>query len=259
KSVGNVVRPDRLVEQFGPDALRYFLLREMTFGQDARFSDEAFLTRYNADLANDLGNTVSRVAALCRQSYGGTPPEARREGELVAAFETALADWKSAMEAFAFSRALEVIWKLLSEINGYIVAREPWRIRKEEGVGARLSRVLYASAETVRLAGVMLWPFAPHTARRIFEAVGAAPTDPTFKDLEWGGLPAGKAVPETPPLFPRADTAAYFEERKDDMTEPPLGTPPPADERIGIEEFQKVRLMTGKILEAERVPKSNKL
>jgi methionyl-tRNA synthetase len=259
KSVGNVVRPDRLVEEFGPDALRYFLLREMTFGQDARFSDEAFLTRYNADLANDLGNTVSRVAALCRQSYGGTPPEASRDDELVAAFETALAEWNRAMEAFAFSRALEVIWKLLSEINGYIVAREPWKIRKEEGVGARLSRVLYASAEAVRLAGVMLWPFVPHTARRIFEAVGATAADPTSQDLHWGGLPAGKAVPESPPLFPRADTVAYFEERKDEMTEPTQGTPPPSDERIGIEEFQKVRLLTGKILEAERVPKSNKL
>jgi methionyl-tRNA synthetase len=259
KSVGNVVRPDRLIEQFGPDALRYFLLREMTFGQDARFSDEAFLTRYNADLANDLGNTVSRVAALCRQSYGGTPPEACRDDELVAAFETALAEWRSALESFAFSRALEVIWKLLSEINGYIVAREPWKIRKEEGVGGRLSRVLYGSAEAVRLAGVMIWPFAPYTARRLFEAVGAPPTDPTSRDLDWGGLPAGKAVPETPPLFPRADTAAYFEERKDAMTETAQGTPPPSDERIGIEEFQKIRLVTGKILAAERVPKSNKL
>src|SRR5262249_62360073 len=125
KSVGNVVRPDRLVEQFGPDALRYFLLREMTFGQDARFSDEAFLTRYNADLANDLGNTVSRVAALCRQSYGGTPPEVCPDDELVAAFETAQAEWKSALESFAFSRALEVIWKLLSEIPGYVLAPHP--------------------------------------------------------------------------------------------------------------------------------------
>src|SRR5215831_13188236 len=169
KSVGNVVRPDRLVEQFGPDALRYFLLREMTFGQDASFSDEAFLTRFNADLANDLGNTVSRVAALCRQSYGGTPPEACRDNELVAAFERAQAEWKNALESFAFSRALEAVWKFLSEINGYVVAREPWKIRKEEGLGGRLARVLYASAESVRLAGVMIWPFAPQTARKIFE------------------------------------------------------------------------------------------
>src|SRR5262245_62845883 len=129
KSVGNIVRPDNLVADFGADALRYFLLREMAFGQDASFSDEAFLTRYNADLANDLGNTVSRVAALCRQSYGGTPPEASRDNELVAAAETALAEWGSALESFSFSRALEVIWKLLSEINGYVVAREPWKIR----------------------------------------------------------------------------------------------------------------------------------
>jgi methionyl-tRNA synthetase len=259
KSVGNVVRPDRLVEQFGPDALRYFLLREMTFGQDARFSDEAFLARYNADLANDLGNTVSRVAALCRQSYGGTPPESVRENELVAAFETAREEWRRALEAFAFSRALEIVWKFLSEVNGYVVSQEPWKIRKEEGTSGKLARVLYASAESVRLAGVMVWPFAPKTARRIFEAVGAPPRDPVAADLAWGRLPTGVAVPEAPPLFPRADTAAYFDERKQDMTEPTQGTPPPSDERIGIEEFQKVRLVTGKILAAERVPKSNKL
>jgi methionyl-tRNA synthetase len=261
KSVGNVVRPDRLVEQFGPDALRYFLLREMTFGQDARFSDEAFLARYNADLANDLGNTVSRVAALCRQAYGGTPPESCRDNELVSAFDAAQSEWRSALEGFAFSRALETIWKFLSEINGYIVAREPWKIRKEEGASQRLSRVLYASAEAVRLAGVLLWPFAPGTARKIFEAVGAPARDPVARDLDWGGLPVSVSVPQAPPLFPRADAAAYFEERNEKMTEPTTTQtmPPPSDERIGIEEFQKVRLVTGKILAAERVPKSNKL
>src|SRR6202030_2391666 len=127
KSVGGIVRPDALAAEFGADALRYFLLREMTFGQDASFSDEAFLARYNADLANDLGNTVSRVAALCRQAYGGTPPESCRDNELVSAFDTAQSEWRSALEGFAFSRALETIWKFLSEINGYIVAREPWK------------------------------------------------------------------------------------------------------------------------------------
>jgi methionyl-tRNA synthetase len=259
KSVGNVVRPDRLVERFGPDALRYFLLREMTFGQDARFSDEAFLSRYNADLANDLGNTVSRVAALCRQSFGGTPPEACRDNELTGAFEAAKAEWKTALASFAFSRALEAVWKFLSEINGYLVSREPWRIRKEEGASGRLSRVLYASAESVRLVGVMLSPFVPGTARKIFEAIGGPAREPRGQDLDWGVLPVASPTQETPPLFPRADTAAYFDEKDGEMTEPTLGTALASDERIGIEEFQKIRLVTGKVLAAERVPKSNKL
>src|SRR6266542_217434 len=145
KSIGNVVRPDGLVAEFGADALRYFLLREMTFGQDAHFSDEAFLGRFNADLANDLGNTVSRVAALLRQSFGGTPPEACDSNEILSALSAAQSEWRAAMEDFAFNRALEAVWRFLTQINGYVVAREPWKVRKEEGRSARLSRTLYAA------------------------------------------------------------------------------------------------------------------
>ena len=162
KSVGNIVRPDHLVADFGPDALRYFLMREMAFGQDASFSDEAFLTRYNADLANDLGNTVSRVAALCRQSFGGTPNEVCDDNEIMAAFAAAEREWRAAMRECQFNRALESVWKFLTAINGYVVSREPWKIRKEEGAGsARLHRVLSAAAEGVRLSAVMLSPFVP--------------------------------------------------------------------------------------------------
>src|SRR5215831_20665973 len=133
KSVGNIVRPDNLVADFGADALRYFLLREMAFGQDASFSDEAFLTRYNADLANDLGNTVSRVAALCRQSFGGTPSEVCTDNEILQAHGAAEEEWRAAMEDCQFNRALEAVWKLLTAVNGYVVAKEPWKIRKAEG------------------------------------------------------------------------------------------------------------------------------
>ncbi|MGH9316494.1 MAG: methionine--tRNA ligase, partial [Thermoanaerobaculia bacterium] len=143
KSVGNVVRPDDLVARFGADALRYFLMREMAFGQDAYFSDQAFLARYNADLANDLGNTVSRVAALCRQSFGATPGETCPTNDIRSAYKTALSEWRSAMEEFSFNRALDAVWKFLAEINGYIVSREPWKVRKEEGVSPRLHRILY--------------------------------------------------------------------------------------------------------------------
>jgi methionyl-tRNA synthetase len=279
KSVGNVVRPDHLVADFGADALRYFLLREMAFGQDASFSDEAFLTRFNADLANDLGNTVSRVAALCRQSFGGTPNEACTDNEVRAAFSAAEAEWRCAMKECQFNRALEAIWKLLTAINGFIVSREPWKIRKEEGSAApRLHRVLSAAAEGVRLSAVMLSPFIPVTSRKIFEIFGLPPADPMPADLVWGGLPLATLMPEAPALFPRVDAATYLKEKDTAMNEPANPTVPPAapaaapanaaatgvpaapaDDRISIEDFQKVRLCTAKIVAAERVPKSNKL
>jgi methionyl-tRNA synthetase len=279
KSVGNVVRPDGLVAEFGADALRYFLLREMTFGQDAHFSDEAFLTRFNADLANDLGNTVSRVAALLRQSFGGTPPEACDSNEILSAFTAAKEDWREAMGDCAFSRALEAVWRFLTQINGYVVAKEPWKVRKEEGSSSRLSRILYAAAEGVRLSAVMLSPFVPGTSRRIFETLGLPAADPRLEDLEWGRLPTGAQMPESGPLFPRADARIYFESKTgspskaevspmDQPTESPKSvTPPPetteavspSDNRIDLDEFKKVQLVTARILAAERVPKSKKL
>ena len=281
KSVGGIVRPDGLVADFGADALRYFLLREMAFGQDAAFSDEAFLARYNADLANDLGNTVSRVAALCRQSFRGTPKILCDDNELLQAYPRFRDEWRAALGELAFHRALEAVWKFLAQINGYVVSREPWRIRKEEGESDRLHRVLYAAAESVRLAAVLLSPFMPATSRKIFETLGLPPRDPETKDLEWGGLALGAALPEAPALFPRADVAAYLK-GAETMTDTPRENAPaaapssaapspaqpaipatqataPSDGRIGIEEFQKVRLVTAKVVTAERVPKSNRL
>jgi methionyl-tRNA synthetase len=259
KSVGNVVRPDELVERFGPDALRYFLLREMTFGLDARFSDEAFLARYNADLANDLGNTVSRVAALCRQSFHGTPNELCTDNDVLRAWGPARAEWQAAMEECAFSRALEAVWKFLAQINGYVVSREPWKIRKEEGASSpRLHRVLSAAAEGVRLAAAALWPVAPATARRIFATFGLPAKDPSGTDLEWGRLPVSTPMPDLPALFPRVDAGAYLTGKDATMTDT-TSAAAPADDRIGIEDFQKVKLVTGKIVAAERVPKSNRL
>jgi methionyl-tRNA synthetase len=264
KSVGNVVRPDQLVTDFGPDAFRYFLLREMSFGQDASFSDEAFLVRYNADLANDLGNTVSRVAALCRQSFGGTPRELCTDNEVMAAFGEAEAEWRTAMTECQFHRALEAVWKLLTSVNGYVVAKEPWKIRKQEGAdSARLHRVLSAAAEGVRLAAVMLSPFTPATSRRIFQTFALEPRDPVSADLAWGRLPVTTPMPEAPALFPRVDAAAYLSGKESSMADSPspsaAAPSPPTDDRIAIEDFQKVRLRTARIVVAERVPKSNKL
>jgi methionyl-tRNA synthetase len=258
KSVGNVVRPDALVADFGADSLRYFFLREMAFGQDASFSDQAFLERYNADLANDLGNTVSRVSALCRQAFGSSPPEPCEENEIIVAWTKAREEWRASMDDFAFHRGLETIWRFLSEINGYVVSREPWKVRKEEGPSARLSRILYAASEGVRLAACLLWPFMPGTSRKIFAALGAPPEDPKLADLEWGRLPTAAPLSSAEALFPRVDTAEYFsKEEAKPMTD--AVAPPGSDGRISIQDFQRVELVTGRVLEAERVPKSTKL
>ena len=178
------------------------------------------------------------------------------------------------MEDFAFSRALEAVWRFLTQINGFVVVQEPWKVRKEEGRSARLSRILYAAAEGVRLCAVMLFPFMPGTSRKIFVTLGLAGADPHPDDLGWGRLPTGAPLPESGPLFPRADAGAYFSAKEKAMSQEtpgtPAGAPPPppsettqavtpSDNRIGLDEFQKVRLVTGRILEAERVPKSNKL
>jgi methionyl-tRNA synthetase len=273
KSVGNVVRPDALVRDFGADALRYFLMREMAFGQDASFSDQAFLERYNADLANDLGNTVSRISALCRQSFGTSPPEPCEDNEIIAAWGRAREDYRAAMDDFAFHRGLETTWRFLSEINGYVVSREPWKVLKDEGRSGKLSRILYSASEGVRLATGLLWPFMPSTSRKIFALLGAAPEDPKLADLEWGHLPTGAAIAPAEALFPRVDTAAYFA-TKGGAAMADIPTAPESDGRkfggegrsvgpvpaeISIQDFQKVQLVTGRVIEAERVPKSNKL
>ncbi len=185
-------------------------------------------------------------------------------------------EWKGAMGELAFHRALEAVWKLLSEINGYVVTREPWKIRKEQGASPALHRILYSAAEGVRLAAVLLFPFMPATSRKIFETLGLSGKDPAPGDLRWGGLELGAALPESPALFPRVDAAAYLKgdslekmgtEKPETKSEAPgtAATPAaslaetPSDEKIGIEEFQKIRLVTAKIVAAERVPKSNRL
>jgi methionyl-tRNA synthetase len=252
KSVGNVVRPDELVEKFGPEALRYFFLREMSFGADANFSDEAFLERYNADLANGLGNAVSRVAQLCRNAFGGTPPEACAESDLRPGAERAATEFQEAFETFDFSRGLEAVNALLRETDAYIAARAPWKLLKAEGVTPELSRVLYACGEATRLAAAAVSPVMPTMASRAAEALGARPAR-SAEDLRWGGLPTGRPIPESPPLFPRADPREFFRQAEGGARVEG------ASAKISLEEFQKIELKTARILAAERVAKSKKL
>ena len=267
KSLGNVVRPDALIERFGPDAVRYFLLREMTFGQDANFSDEGFLARYNADLANGLGNAASRVLAMARRyGDGRTPAEPCDDSVLRTKAAEIVGRWRETMDAFEFHRALEAVWELLAAVDAYVNEKAPWGIAKAEGVSSpRLQHVLYNCLESLRLAAVMVSPVMPAMSARLLGQLGAAEGGA----LEWGGLATSRPLGEEGALFPRADVEAYFAEVKVDENKPvqsetPAPAPAPAPqpaaaEPIGIDEFARVRLVVGTVKTAERVPKSKKL
>ncbi|MFY9821750.1 MAG: methionine--tRNA ligase [Thermoanaerobaculia bacterium] len=261
KSQGNIVRPDELIDRFGADAVRYFLLREMVFGQDATFSDEGFIDRYNSDLANDLGNTVSRVVTLARKAFGGkTPPEACRDNPLVEVARQSVADYRAAMEELAFSRALEALWRLLAEANQYLVINEPWKLIKTEGAESRLSRVLWNGLEAVRIVAAGLLPFMPRVAAEVLAAVGSPEPPASLGALEWGGTPTGAELPEPRPLFPRIDKEAYLKEAhpvEKETTAETTAAPEPS--RISVDQFFQAELKVATVLAAEPVPKSNKL
>ncbi len=278
KSLGNVVRPDYLLERFGADALRYFLLREMTFGQDASFSDEGFLVRYNADLANGLGNASSRVLAMARRYFEGkNPPEACDSSVLRDVAGSSVARYCEAMDAFEFQRALEAVWELLGAVDSYVNEKAPWGVFKSEGAGSgRLHHILYNCLEALRLAGVMVSPVMPGTAARLHAQLGLPEASAGRLSLEWGGLPVGAPLGGEGVLFPRADVEAFFAEVNVDQSKPatpsspqpgaeaprpdrtePSG--PPAGDAVGIEDFLRVKLVVGTVTLAERVPKSKKL
>ena len=291
KSVGNVVRPDPLIAKFGPDALRYFLLREMNFGQDSNFSDESFLLRYNGDLANGLGNAASRVLAMSRRYFAGRVPGERcTDNDLRGTAEQVTARYVAAMDDLELQRAFEAVWELLAAIDAYVNEKAPWSIAKAEGADStRLGRVLYNCLESLRLVAVMIEPVMPAIARRLLGQLGSDGATGEAA-LLWGGLDPGAALGEEGALFPRADVEAYFAEvtmeTKNDVTSQPdaaaaaqpapapapaaavapmpaavpVAPPTPAPvEQVAIDEFARIKLVVGTVKLAERVPKSNKL
>ncbi len=257
KSVGNIVRLDELFEHFGVDPVRYFLLREMVFGQDASFSDEAFVDRFNSDLANDLGNTLSRLVKLSTKAFDGkTPPESCSNNPVKDAAEPAIADYLAAMDEYAFHKALRSLWRILSEVNQYLVSREPWKSLKKDEVDDGVSRVLWNGLEGVRLVATGLLPFMPTLAARVLTALSVDPASVNADALRWGGLPLSAPLPEKRTLFPRIDKSAFLAGE----AEPP---PPEAEEErndmISIDDFFKIELRVAKVVAAERIPKSKKL
>jgi methionyl-tRNA synthetase len=285
KSLGNIVRPDDVISEFGADPFRYYLMREMTFGHDANYSDEAFLTRYNSDLANDLGNTLSRAVKMSDSYFGGkTPPTPCDDNDLRNASIALVPDYISAMEQFNFQRAIEVVWKLLVAVNGYIVTREPWKHFKEKGADEGLARVIWSTLEAQRIVWTMLSPIMPRLSLEALRRLGAGAQTPSRDALAWGGLPNGVAIVVADALFPRIDARQYLatepnQETKvseanepqqpageskpaEQKTTPPLETTaamPPDALRISIDEFFRADLRVAEIVAAEKVEKSKKL
>jgi methionyl-tRNA synthetase len=254
KSIGNLVEALALKEKYGNDAFRYFVLRDMVFGLDADFSEEAFVARLNADLANDLGNLASRATTLIVNLSQGVVPQpgasSAAETDVAAAFARAKADVAGAMEEFAFQRALAAIWEFIGVVNRYVDATQPWALAKDAGKRDRLSAVLYTLAESLRMLGLALAPFLPDAAAKIRAALGQR-GEAVLADAVWGRLAPGTPIQKLSGLFPRVDVKIT----------PASGqlAIEPAAPRIKIDDFAKIELRVAEVVAAEPVPKSKKL
>jgi len=260
KSLGNVIRPLDLKDKYGLDAFRYYLLREMVFGLDSSFSEEGFVQRVNAELANDLGNLVSRVTSMAMKYRQGTVPAPVAAASDAVLPDTAfrvLAEVMTSFRELTFHKALMAIWELVGTANRYIVENEPWSLAKDPAKADRLDSVLYSLLETLRVVAVLISPFTPGAAEKIMAQLGISrPEQENFGTIRtWGGLAAGSTLSPGEALFPRIDykpeeTAAEIK------AVPPV---PSIKPEISYEDFEKVDLRVARILEAEAVPKSAKL
>ncbi len=256
KSEGNVVRPTYLVKQFGHDPLRYYLLREMVFGRDASFSDESFIDRYNAELADGLGNTFMRVVTLTRKIFSSLPPSRLLNQNFVSSVNNKINKYLEYMNKYLFHLALDEIWKIIGEINSFLMEKQPWKIKNDPSKKEELTEVLYSSLEALRVVAAALSPIMPNVSKSILDTIGYD-SKVKMDAFEWGMLPLSKDVSKPKPLFPKVDKGMFFsEDRKIEKVEKKERE---SVEIITFDQFMKTDLRVGKIVDAENIPKSRKL
>jgi methionyl-tRNA synthetase len=272
KSVGNVVRPDSLRQDFGVDTVRYFLMREMSFGLDASFSDENIIARQNSDLANDLGNLFSRSLTMINKFANGTVPVPGglepQDRELAEAAANMVADYSAHMKSFAFNRALREVWSLISLANKYIVTSEPWVLAKDPEKAVRLNSVLYHLAETLRLIGLVLLPVMPETSMKMAAALGINQEEYKKHNLPdhgtWGLLQPGVKIALGESLFPRLEKkgATQAKDGGENMKDKSPTKCKETDSNTGLvsfDDFRNLDLRVAEIKAAEKIKKSDRL
>lgn len=279
KSKGNVTDPIQLIDEFGADRIRYFLLREVPFGQDGTFSREALIERTNADLANDLGNLLHRTLSMLHRYQGGKVEEPGPREPIDRELETLATDAYRRMDeklkGLALNEALEELWKVVRRGNKYLDQTEPWALARDPQKKPRLTRVLYTVAETLRLVGLLVSPFLPETGRRIWEQLGlqASPHGAGPEQIAWGLLPAGTPVQRPEPIFPRIEREEETEGAVETVKEgPPVEKPRVSDKgsngpeqadgapaEITIDDFARLDLRLATVLEAGPVAGADRL
>jgi methionyl-tRNA synthetase len=268
KSIGNVIDPNEIADAYGVDSFRYFVLREVPFGLDGDFSIVTFTTRFNTELANDLGNLLSRVVTMINKYFDGKVPPARIEQpvdielrEMAASIPLKIDE---DLASLAFTKYLQDIWSIVTRANRYVEENAPWTLAKKNDL-PRLGSVLYNLSESLRLIGLYLFPVMPSTSQKIWNALGVnkqVSACRMHEENQWGKLAVGNVIQPGAQLFPRVDQKKASEKKmeKTEESQKPTSKPEVAGpELIGIEDFMKVDLRVGKIVSAERVEKSEKL
>ncbi len=268
KSIGNVIRPGELVDEYGVDTVRYFLLREMNFGLDSSFSTEAIVARRNADLANDVGNLFSRTLTMIGKYADSKVPAVDEttltdeDRELVAALGNMCKVYEEAMDGFVFHKGLQTVWEIIGRLNRYIVTNAPWELAGDPDQAGRLATVLYYLAESLRIVALVLRPVMPEAAGKMAAALGM---DKALREAvlaeagQWGGMEPGTVVAKGPQLFPRLDKKKKKQLAQSKKQQKKKAAPVNMEGVITFDQFGKVELRVAEIIDAEKIIKAEKL